>query len=88
MKVFKGLTSFFILPFLAFFLTFCTTPKESQEKVAYSHFQIGVKLLSQGKRAQALEQLLLARDMDPLNPLILNHLGLVYFFMGNMNILL
>lgn len=71
-----------ILLLLSFTLSFCSTSKEQNEKVAYSHFKLGVTLISQGKKEQGLEQLLLAKRNDPENPLILNHLGLAYFFMN------
>ena len=57
-----------------------TTSKEDQT-LAHSHFTLGVKLLTQNKKEQALEQLLLAKELDPDNSLILNHLGLAYYLM-------
>ncbi|NQZ18689.1 MAG: hypothetical protein HRT44_05455 [Bdellovibrionales bacterium] len=58
----------------------CSTNKENKE-LAYHHYKIGVTQLTKNNNAQALEQLLIARQLDPTNPLILNHLGLAYYFM-------
>ncbi len=78
--MFKSLfpIKFFLIALLL--LSSCAT-NEDNPKVAYSHFKIGVNLLAKNKREQALEQLLIARDLDPKNPLILNHLGMAYYFM-------
>lgn len=54
---------------------------QDNDKLSYSHFQLGVSLLTKGKKAEALEQLIIAKDLDPKNPLIHNHLGLCYFFL-------
>lgn len=77
------LRSLFSIKFILVFsliLTSCASNEEN-EKVAYSHFKIGVNLLAKNKKEQALEQLLIAKDLDPDNPLILNHLGMAYYFM-------
>ncbi len=58
----------------------CSTNQDNP-KVAYSHFQLGVSLLAKGQKAKALEQLLTAKELDPDNALIHNHLGLCYYFL-------
>ena len=60
-------------------LNACATNK-NDEKMAYNHFKLGVTLLAKNQKAKALEQLLIAKELDPNNPLILNHLGLAYYF--------
>ncbi len=60
----------------------CASKNPENEKAAYNHFKLGVNFIAQNKRAQGLDQLLIAKKLDPKNPLILNHLGLAYFFMG------
>ena len=57
----------------------CATSEEDKE-LAYNHYRIGVSLLAKNQNEKALEQLLLASKLDPSNPLILNHLGLAYYF--------
>jgi type IV pilus assembly protein PilF len=61
-------------------LVSCSTNKENKQ-IAYSHFQIGVSMAAQGEYEKALEQLLIAKELDPKNELFLNHLGLTYYFM-------
>ncbi len=56
------------------------TSNQDNSNLAYSHFQLGVTLLSKGQKEKALEQLITAKDLDPDNALIHNHLGLGYFF--------
>ena len=72
--------SFLWLIIASFVVSACTT-NDQNEKVAYSHFQLGVSLLAKNRKEEALEQLLLAKDLDSKNPLIRNHLGLCYFFL-------
>ncbi len=78
--MFPAFKSIFSLICTLLLLGACAS-NEQNEKVAYSHFKLGVTLLSKGEKAKALEQLLTAKNLDPKNPLILNHLGLTYFFM-------
>lgn len=64
---------------------FCLTliscaSNEKDKELAYSHFKLGVTLISQNQKAKGLEQLLIAKELDPENALILNHLGLAYYF--------
>ncbi len=70
------------LAFLFIFLFVSCASNQDNEKLAYSHFQLGVSLLSKGQKAKALEQLLIAKDLDSKNALIHNHLGLCYFFLN------
>jgi Tfp pilus assembly protein PilF len=76
-KVYFGLGAVFLVLLSAQ----CTTNK-SEEKLAYSHFKLGVSLLAQGEREKALDHLLTAKEADPQNPLVHNHLGLCYFFLN------
>lgn len=76
-----GFRSFCIL-FFGLFLVQCATTNPDNEKAAYGHFKLGVSFLSQGKKAQALEQLLKAKELDGKNPMVHNHLGLAYYFLN------
>jgi type IV pilus assembly protein PilF len=64
---------------LAVFLLSCTSGPKKDERAAYNHFRLGVSLLAQNHKEKALEQLLLAKQLDPENEMIHNHLGLAYF---------
>lgn len=55
--------------------------EKEQKTIAYSHFQLGVDLLTKGQYARALEHMLQAKKYDPSNSLYLNHLGLTYYFL-------
>lgn len=65
---------------LCLLLGACASTDENKQ-IAYNHFKIGVTFQSQDQKEKALQQLLLARDLDPGNELILNHLGLAYYFL-------
>ncbi len=61
-------------------LTACAdAEKQETKQKAILHFNIGVSDLESGRYPEALQQLLIANDMEPDNPLILNNLGLAYF---------
>ncbi len=66
---------------LVVFLGACQSSDKGNHKVAYSHFRLGVNLLAQGKKPEALEQFLIAKELDPDSALISNHLGLAYYFL-------
>jgi type IV pilus assembly protein PilF len=66
-------------------LVCCTTSGRKRE-LAYGHFKIGVTMLNQQKLEPALEQLQKAHELDPKDPMILNHLGLAYFFLKEYNL--
>ena len=69
------LTSFFI------FLSGCATDPQNKH-LAYQHFKMGVGDVLKGNHAKGLAELLKARELDSENPLILNHLGMAYYLMG------
>jgi TolB-like protein/Tfp pilus assembly protein PilF len=51
--------------------------------LADAHFGYGIVFLSpQGRSVEALREMQLARDLDPLSPVINTYLGLAYFFNG------
>jgi Tfp pilus assembly protein PilF len=52
--------------------------KETRERASL-HMQIGSGYLSKGLYPQAMSELMLAQQLDPRNPLILNNLGIAYF---------
>lgn len=73
-----------ILILISLLLSQCllSTTNKEDEKVAYSHFTLGIKLLQQNRKNEALEQLLIAKKLDPNNALIRNHLGLAYYVLN------
>lgn len=71
---------YLLLNFLSVTIFFgCATSKEDKE-LAYNHYRVGYSLLSRNQNEKALDQLLMANKLDPDNALILNHLGLAYYF--------
>ena len=53
--------------------------RDKDREAAQLYLQIGTSYLSKGQYPQALRELLQARKLDPLNPVVHNHLGLVYY---------
>lgn len=58
-------------------LTACATSQNKEE--ALLHLEMGSAFLQSGRYPDALRELLLAEKADPLNPIVQNNLGLVYF---------
>jgi len=80
--MFLGLRNVLLITIFILSSSACvSTSSPNNEKAAYSHFRLGVSLLTQNKKEKALEQLLIARDLDTKNEQVFNHLGLTYFFM-------
>lgn len=71
------ITRLFIITLL---MTACAT-NPNEKKQAYNHFKIGVTKVNEGQYGAGLEQLLAANRLNPDDALILNHLGLAYFFL-------
>lgn len=69
--------SFFLI---LFFLASCSSFQARDEETARLHLQLGTSQLSNENYPQALSELLIAESLDPENPVILNNLGLAYFF--------
>lgn len=70
----------FCISMFCLLLAACATTEENKQ-LAYNHFKIGVTFQAKDQKEQALQQLLLARDLDPDNEMIQNHLGLAYYFL-------
>ena len=68
----------FLIPF---FLVSCTSNEKKNKDMAHYHFKLGVSLSSKGQISRSLDQFLKANKLDPNNPLILNHLGMAYYFL-------
>ena len=62
-------------------LVSCTSNHKDKERTAHNRFRIGVSLLAKNQKSKALEQLLLAHKTNPSDTLILNHLGMAYYFL-------
>ena len=62
-------------------LVSCTSNHKDRKSIAHNRFRIGVSLLAKDQKSRALEQLLLAHKADPSDTLILNHLGMAYYFL-------
>ncbi len=62
-------------------VTGCAT-NEKKQQAARLHEEIGVAQLESGLYPQALQELLLANELAPDNPEILNNLGLAYYVRG------
>lgn len=65
----------------------CETFFSSKEDVelARLHLQMGSQHMSEGSYERALAEMLKAKELSPRDPLILNHLGLAYFFKKDLN---
>ena len=59
-------------------LTSCATSEEDR-RTAHYHYQMGASLLTKKQYPRGLEELLIAKKLDPSNPKILNHLGVAVF---------
>lgn len=63
-------------------LTGCMGPSIKEKERAQLHQTLGVRLLSQEKYPEALNELLIAHSLDPDDPYIDNNLALAYFVRG------
>ncbi len=59
----------------------CVSKNKNNKDIAHHHFKIGVSLSAKGQKSKSLQQLLMAHELDPANTLILNHLGMAYYFL-------
>ena len=59
----------------------CVGKNKNKKDMAHHHFRIGVSLLAKDQKSKSLQQLLTAHKLDPSNTLILNHLGMAYYFL-------
>ncbi len=50
------------------------------------HLQIGTGFLAKGQYPSAMAELVVAEQLDPENPLILNNLGLAYYVRGKLDL--
>lgn len=68
-------------------LTSCSsTQKDNEKKKADLYFSQGTTRLMDKDYTEALRNLLDANNLDPENPLILNNLGMAYYFKGKSDI--
>ena len=72
---------FIILLGLLSLLVSCANKDKNNKNTAHHHFKIGVSLSAKGQKSKSLQQLLMAHELDPSNTLILNHLGMAYYFL-------
>lgn len=70
-----------IFVLLAFALFGCSSrsPSADKKETADIHLRMGTTNLQQGNYPQALQELLLAVELDPKNPIIHNNLALAYY---------
>lgn len=61
-------------------MTACASVSTENEETAKLHLKIGTSHLNNDNYPQALNELLVAEELDPTNPVIQNNLGLTYFF--------
>jgi type IV pilus assembly protein PilF len=61
------------------YLFSCAPGQATVERRAQLHLQIGTALLGKGNYPGALQELLIAEQLDPENPAIQNNLGLAFF---------
>lgn len=64
-----------------FLATACSSSQEKKER-AELHLRIGTAHLTKGHYPQALQELLVAEELDPENETIQNNLGLAYYVRG------
>ncbi len=60
----------------------CISSGPSKKDLAFVHFRVGSSHLEKGSYPEALKELLEAEELNPMDPLICNNLGLVYFMLG------
>lgn len=77
----------FSLIILFFTLASCSSnQKEVDQKKADLYFSQGTERLMDKDYTEALRHLLMADELSPKNPLILNNLGMAYYFKGKKDI--
>ena len=71
----------FFLPasILMFLVTACAFNEASRKQAAY-HYQMGVSYLGDNDPTRALIELTEAEKLNPDDPLLLNSMGLAYFY--------
>lgn len=75
------------LIFALFILTSCSSnQKDVDKKKAELYFSQGTNRLMDKDYTEALKHLLEANNLEPENPLILNNLGMAYYFKGKPDI--
>jgi type IV pilus assembly protein PilF len=83
MTLFNRLKLFFLLVPMALMVVSCSSKKaELKARQANLHFGAGTQNLMEKQYTDALKNLLLANELTPDNPEILNNMGMAYYFKG------